>query len=100
MIFTRAVFEDGVPMSLCWVTFIFIPMIHGELFVQLQHYFVSIGFSQYRSSRYAQVFAVSFNDGLVWNIMIRLKSIPVNNNKLRNNSEFVQSFVHRLNRSI
>ena len=59
------VLRQGGVMACGGVAFVFVPSVFGMLFVHLVHIVVTVGLRQYRSGGDRQVFAVTFDYGVI-----------------------------------
>jgi len=88
-------FGDGGTMFFSRVSFILIPVIKRIFFVKTIHIIISVGFSQYRSGGYREVFSVSFYHGSMRNVRIFIETVSVDQQMLRTDRELIDSPVHR-----
>lgn len=79
----RSMFGDGGTMFFSRVSFILIPVIKRIFFVKTIHIIISVGFSQYRSGGYREVFSVSFYHGSMRNVRIFIETVSVDQQMLR-----------------
>ena len=91
----RSTFGDGGTMFFSRVSFILIPVIKRIFFVKTIHIIISVGFSQYRSGGYREVFSVSFYHGSMRNVRIFIETVSVDQQMLRTDRELIDSPVHR-----
>ena len=87
----RSMFGDGGTMFFSRVSFILIPVIKRIFFVKTIHIIISVGFSQYRSGGYREVFSVSFYHGSMRNVRIFIETVSVDQQMLRTDRELIDS---------
>ena len=100
MIRSRTIQPDSLPMFLCRVSLVALPVIHRIFLIQTVHIIITIGFSQDGSSGNRQVFSVTLYHGCMRNTPIRIKTISINQQMLWTYRQLVYRPVHRQKRCI
>ena len=80
------------------IPFVALPSVHWEGGMQTLHVFIAIRLSQHGCCCNTQILAITLDYGLVRNILIRLKAIPIDDDKPRFAIQGIQGPVHGLNR--
>ena len=65
------------------VALVAMPLIFGMLFGNLLHIIIAVGFSQYGCCRDAELFGIALNYAMVRGIVILVKAVAIDDQKLR-----------------
>lgn len=77
VIFTRTMVLYSTAVFLGGITFVGFPSIIRVFFANSEHVFISKFFGKYAGSSYGSIFAVPFDDAVVFVIFIWFEPIPV-----------------------
>ena len=69
---------DGFAVYGRAIALVLLPMILRELFMQGDHILIATCFCQNAGGSYRCIFAIAFNDTVVFNFFVRLKTIAIN----------------------
>ena len=97
MIGCNAELLDGLTMFLRGVALVRAPVVLGIFLSETVHIVITIRLGENTCCGDGEVFAVALDDGGVWDFVIGLKAIAVNDDRLRTNLELIQGTMHRKN---
>lgn len=87
-------FTDSFSMSFRRIAFIFLPIIVWVLIGYTIHIFITESLGKNAGSSYRLILTVTFYYGSIRKIVIRIKTITINNNCLRTNCKLVKGTMH------
>ena len=94
MVGSRAILTDGDSVSRGRVAHVVIPFVHGVFVMQPHHAIVAVGLGEDGSGGDGKIFSVTLDDACVWQVMVLVEAIAVDDEFLRTHVELVDGSMH------
>ena len=91
---SRAVLTDGGSVSRGRVAHVVIPFVHGVFVMQPHHAVVAVGLGEDGGGGDSEIFSVTFDDTGMWQVVVFVEAIAVDDEFLRPYAELVDGSVH------
>ena len=75
MVEGAAVLLNGIAMFTGGISLVLLPVVHGELLMDLRHKVIAVGLGQDRGSGNVEIFTVPFDDAFVRDLAVIFKAV-------------------------